>query len=122
MRRMKMIGLVGGLILSALPANAENLFNSIAVSGNGAWGYGKNYSSKTSAGRRALQECFDQGGVNCEIVVWSRDGCVALAQSPNNGYGSGWGVNRGIAESYALQICRDNGNKSCRIKIAVCSY
>ena len=39
------------------------------------------------------------------MPVWFRNACGALAIG-FDGYGSGWGTSRKLAESYALQSCQ----------------
>jgi len=108
------------IALSVGPASAGSLYNAIAVSSNGVWGYGKNYSSKAAAFNAALNECSYRG-TNCKVAVWSRNGCVALAMTARNGYGTGWGSTRGSTQSAALQSCSSYGNANCEIKLSICS-
>ena len=112
--------LLFAIVLSVGPASAASLHNAIAVSSNGGWGYGKSYPSKAAAFNRALKECSDRG-TDCKVVGWSKNACVALAMTPQKGYGTGWGSTRGTAQSKALQTCSSYGNADCELTITICN-
>ena len=113
------------VVLASLPASAQNRYGSIVFSqesGSGyAWGISWSYDSHAAARNRAVGECRSRGGTNCGELVWFRGTCGALAIGDHNGYGSGWGTSIALAERYALQSCRNHGNRNCRIAASRCA-
>lgn len=113
--------------LSTLPfwvgvpvALAQNYYGAIAYSEQtGSHGYSYDYSSQRGAESSAVGECerYSKSG-DCQVLIWFRNACGALATASNGAYGSGWGVNRGVAEQYALQSC---GSSGCRVIRWVCT-
>src|ERR1700681_405368 len=86
-----------GFLLAILPSTqaAADNFGAIAFSASsGAAGYSYDYASRDEAEERALQEC----GRGCEVVLWFKNACGALAVGTGNGYGSGWAASRSEAE------------------------
>src|SRR4051812_29540671 len=92
-------------------ASAADHYGAIAFSqDSGNVGYAYDYASRAAAEERAVEEC----GSGCEVVVWFRNACGALATGDDNGYGSGWATSRGEAEKIALSGCNDNV-KNCSV-------
>jgi len=116
--------IAAGLLLLATSlfageAAAQNNYGAIAYSpGNGAHGWSMDYPTREAAENVALQNCRKHAG-DCTVPIWFRNACGALAVGPN-GYGSGWGTDRGIAERYALQTCRKH-SRGCQIRRWVCT-
>ncbi len=112
------------LLLVSLPVSAEDRYGSIVFSqesgGGYAWGISWSYDSRYSARDRAIAECRSRRGTSCAEVAWFRNACGALAIGDRNGYGSGWGTSLALAQSYALQSCR-NYNRNCRIAASECA-
>lgn len=105
------------------PASANgNNYGAIAYSSaTGSHGYSYDYSTAQAAQNAALRYCENYSGTgDCTSLVVFKDACGALAQTPNNSAGSGWGVDRSTAEYYALQSCSQYG-PSCRITRWVCT-
>ncbi|TRV42133.1 MAG: DUF4189 domain-containing protein [Microcystis panniformis Mp_MB_F_20051200_S9] len=101
-------------------ALAQNYFGAIAYSEEtGYHGYSYDYPTRAIAESRALAECesYSRSG-DCQVLIWFRNGCGALATASDGSYGSGWGDNRPIAEQYALQSC---GSSECRVIRWVCT-
>jgi hypothetical protein len=103
--------MTGMLALSATPTAAgresdgERGFGAIAYSpSTRAHGWAFDYGSREHAEARAMARC-SRHARDCFVPVWFRDACGALAIGLD-GYGSGWGSNRKLAETYALQSCR----------------
>jgi serine/threonine-protein kinase len=70
-----------------------------------AYGWAYDYASRGGAKERALAQCQRHADANdCVVPVWFRNACGALAIGAD-GYGTGWGVSRKLAESYAIQSC-----------------
>ena len=73
-----------------------------------AHGWSYDYGSRGEAERRARDQCNrhldDRQAEDCVVPVWFRNACGALAVG-DDGYGSGWGVSRKAAETFAIQSC-----------------
>ena len=125
MKRPHALVLIAVIASAAMPAAAQERWGSIVFSqesgGGYAWGMAWSYGSHSSATSEAVNECRRRGGSNCFEIGWFHDACGALAIGDNNGYGSGWGTSTGIAESYAIQSCRNAGNRNCRVAISRCA-
>ncbi len=108
-------------LFSSQAVRAADMFGAISYSASdGADGYSHNYNSQAEAEARALAECRSYGGTDCQVLVWFRNGCGAMATSPSGAYGSGSGTTTGLAESAALDTCRKSG-AGCKIKRWVCT-
>jgi hypothetical protein len=122
--RSVILGLVAaaaGLLWLAAPAmaRADDTYAAIAYSeSTGRYGYGYNYSTRTAAENRALNECDAD---DAEVVVWGRNAYVALAVSDNGPYGYAWGTTEAIAKRIALQKCRDYGGRNAYVAVSVYS-
>jgi hypothetical protein len=106
-------GLALGAALSPPSATAEadggrgatEYFGAIAYSpSTRAHGWAYDYTSRADAERRAMAKC-QRHARDCFVPVWFRNACGALAIG-FEGYGTGWGASRRLAETYALQSCR----------------
>ncbi|MGK7890800.1 MAG: DUF4189 domain-containing protein [Leptolyngbyaceae cyanobacterium] len=111
------------IAISSQRANAQDYYGAIARSpSTWAHGYSYDYANQRAAETRALRECESQSGTgDCEVMVWFRNACGALAEASNGAAGSGWGSEREIAEDYAMQSCYDVGDRTCRITRWVCT-
>jgi hypothetical protein len=114
---------MSALALFAIPALgvteavAADTYGAIAFSpSSGADGYSYNFSSRSGAEEKALQEC----GRGCKVVIWFRNACAALAVGRGNGYGSYYAVDEEDAVEGAINECRKN-TSNCGIKRQVCS-
>ena len=109
------VSLLAPLCWSAQAA-ADN-YGAIAFSQDtGAIGFSHDYGTRAGAEERALNEC----GSDCEVVLWFRNACAALATGDDNGYGTGWASSRREAEQIARSNCNDNA-KNCTINRWVCT-
>ena len=105
-----------GFALSSTGAAAD-YYGAIAFSqGSGAVGYSYDYQTRAAAEERALDEC----GEGCEVAVWFRNACGALATGDDAGYGSAWAVSRREAEQIALDQCNRHA-ENCSIRRWVCT-
>ena len=96
---------------------AADSFGALAFStSSGAAGRSYDYDSRDEAEERALQEC----GRGCEVVLWFKDACGALAVGEGNGYGTGWASSRSEAEGLAIDYCRKNTG-GCEIAQWACT-
>jgi serine/threonine-protein kinase len=98
---------------------AREFYGAIAYSPTTrAHGWAYDYASRGDAKRHALVQC-NRHADDCIVPVWFRNACGALAVGAD-GYGSGWGATRKLAETYAIQSCgRYSG--SCAIVRWVCT-
>jgi hypothetical protein len=101
------------------PVDPGNKFGAIAYSpATGVNAFVRDYGSREEAEKAALDSCRQRAG-DCTVPLWFRNACGALAVGPN-GYGTGWGVDQGIAESYALQTCAKY-SKNCSVRRWMCT-
>lgn len=101
-------------------AAVRGVFAAISYSQDtGSWGTAWNYKNKLEAEQSALRECSKYGS-GCEVVMWTRNACAALATSPGGGYGSAWAESKYLAERKALNLC-NKSNQSCSIQTTVCN-
>ncbi len=124
---------VAGLVLSSIGSTTafadpyrtyrQDMYGAIAYSSaTGANGYSYNYTSRSVAQGRALNACEARSGRgDCRVVIWFRNACGAVAVASNGAYGSGWATRLDVAESYAVNSCRQYGNNSCRVTRWVCT-
>ena len=72
-------------------------------------------NSLAEAKKQAMKTC-ERGGKNkpCKVVVWVRNGCIAVAQGKDGMvfYGT---TPPGMAEAEALRNCQKSGALQCRI-------
>jgi serine/threonine-protein kinase len=98
---------------------AEEYFGAIAYSpSTRAHGWAYDYTSRKDAERRAMERC-GRHARDCVLPVWFRNACGALAVG-FDGYGSGWGASRKLAETYAIQSC-NRYSGGCEIVRWVCT-
>jgi serine/threonine-protein kinase len=83
-----------------------------------AHGWSYDYPSRAQAERRALDRCRRHAG-DCIVAVRFHGACGALAVGPD-GYGSGWGASRKLAQSYALRSCARYSD-GCEVVRWVCT-
>jgi hypothetical protein len=101
---------------TAIPAAAQQ-FVAIAFSqSRGTYGYWHGASSRGRAEEGALQRC----GPGCQVVVWARDACAALAVGDGNGYGYGWSEDEREARRVAMGECRKQ-TSGCEVKVKTCA-
>lgn len=104
-------------------ALAQDYYGAIAWSSSTrSHGYSYDYATQTAAENRALNECESYSGAgDCQVLVWFRNACGALAEASNGIAGTGWGTDRSIAEDYAIQTCYDYGGNQCVVTRWVCT-
>ena len=108
------------LLASAGAAQARDYYGAIAYSpSTGAYGYSYDHPSRADAEARALAECGNRAS-DCQLPLWFRNACGALASGGNGGWGTGWGTSRGLAEGYALSTCRQH-TSGCSVIAWVCT-
>ncbi|MDX2211986.1 MAG: DUF4189 domain-containing protein [Oculatellaceae cyanobacterium bins.114] len=110
------------VLVATTQALAVDKFGAIAYSeATQGYGYSRDYANQSDAETRALRECeaASRSG-DCQVLLWFRNACGALATAPNGAYGSGWGINRSIAEGYAVETCSAYG-QGCAPVMWVCN-
>lgn len=103
---------------------AAPLYGAIALSpktGKGAsvW----RQPSRGYAEKHVVSFCEQSHGAgDCRAVMWFRGGwCGASAWSTGQQWGSASASTKRRAETKALELCRKNGGRACRIKQSLCS-
>ncbi len=106
----------------AAPAAARDYYGAIAYSPrSAAYGVTYNISTRSNAERRAIRECASRTNArDCRVLIWFRNACGAVANSPDGAYGSGWADTRARAEAYAVSVCSRNGD-GCRVLAWACT-
>jgi Domain of unknown function (DUF4189) len=106
------------LVFWASAAVAADHYGAIAYStDNGKYGYTYDYGTLASAETDALKNCADR---SCQVVLWFKNRCGALAIGNGYAYGAAWANNRGDAEASAMTFCSQNGT-GCNIAQWVCT-
>ncbi len=119
MRRVSQ-GLICVLMLVPSMTWAQDNFGAIAYSPKvGARGWATNHPSRQAAERAALASC-QKFATDCQIVVWFRNACGALATGQKNAYGSAWGETQTATDTEALKLCA-RYSKACVIKQRLCT-
>ncbi|MEM7226221.1 MAG: DUF4189 domain-containing protein [Pseudomonadota bacterium] len=99
-------------------------FGAIAYSpSTGGYGYATEYRSRARAEHIALGECAAYSdGADCQVLVWFRNHCGALAASDDGAYGSAYAAALDAARHQALDYCQaETDGGDCEILVAVCS-
>jgi serine/threonine-protein kinase len=101
-----------------VPPRPSDRFGAIAYSASsGAWGTSYDYQTRAEAEQRALSRCA-QG--DCQVRVWFRNACGALAVGRGNCMGWGWASDKDEAQRKALNNCRQYGT-GCSVKCWACT-
>jgi len=96
-------------------------FAAIAISEDDimVWGSSWGWPTKSSAERRALQNCKAK---DCKIRMWGEGACIALAESDDAGYwGTGPADSPGGAERDAVGMCQGAAKHPCKVVTHPCS-
>jgi serine/threonine-protein kinase len=108
--------------VGALEALAQNSYGAIARSPSTQdKGYSWNYQTLAAAENRAISECESISGAgDCEVLIWTRNACMSIAEGSNGAAGTAWSTSRRQAESKARQVCRDYDGVDCRVTRTIC--
>ncbi|MGB3191179.1 DUF4189 domain-containing protein [Lyngbya sp. PCC 8106] len=120
---MKRLGIVIGLFVATeilvspiASAQPSDSYGAIAITPDGqVWGYAYDYPSREQAEQRALEEC---GESNCQVQVWFKNACGAVAKNEEGKLGWAWADTRKQAEASAVAAC---GTGTCRIETWACT-
>jgi hypothetical protein len=122
MRKNRKLGAVTFVLSSAclaLSAHAE--FGAIAYSvETGSYGIATGYTYREAAELDAHDTCYGNGAPDCNVVVWWRDACGALALSDNGVYGSAWSDTIDAAHRAAISYCVFEGGEACYLEASNC--
>jgi len=92
-----------------------DIFGAIALDGSVTIWAGWNYNSERAAEQHVLQRCSSESrSGNCRTYNFT-GGCIAVARSPNGGWGVDTGLSRNEAGTKAVVQCRRAGNSGCRV-------
>ncbi|MDY7019846.1 MAG: DUF4189 domain-containing protein [Cyanobacteriota bacterium] len=104
--------ILGGVASAELPDS----YGAIAATPDGeVWGYAYDYPSREQAEKRALEEC---GQSNCQVQVWFKNACGAVAKDAEKKIGWAWADTREQAEAKAVAAC---GTGTCRVETWACT-
>ncbi|PZV12052.1 MAG: hypothetical protein DCF20_18315 [Pseudanabaena sp.] len=86
-----------------------------------AKGYSWNFTSQKEAETRALSECESTSkSGDCQVLMWTKNACMSLAESPNGSAGAGWSAEQAAAETTAKQVCQQYKGTDCTITRTIC--
>jgi serine/threonine-protein kinase len=109
--------LILALVVPTASASAQDNYAAFAFStDSGALGWGDDYDSRSGAEEEAMARCGD----GCEIVLWFRNACGAIATSSDHSYGTGWADGRREAEAIAMRGCRARADE-CSVEHWLCT-
>jgi len=84
-------------------------------------GYSWNYSNQKAAETRALSECESVSSASdCQVLVWTRNACMSIAEGSNGAAGSAWSVESTKAEALAKKVCQDYQGVNCQVTRTIC--
>lgn len=99
---------VEGSLASAAFAGDDN-FGAIATSEtSGRWGLTYDYATREEAESKALAQCRSDGTQDCQVRVWFKNACGAVAENQNY-FGWGLGDSRAEAEKEAMKALGGKG-------------
>jgi Domain of unknown function (DUF4189) len=100
-------------------AQTQPTYGAIAYSwSSGGCGNSANLSTRPDAERSAVSNC---GRSDCEVVLWFRGGCAALAEGQGRKIGWAQAGSKDSAEKAAQASCYKNGGADCRVLCSVCT-
>lgn len=117
--RIIAVGALATLLGTSAFARADR-YGAIAYSRRtGHYGYADNAGSREAAERRALERCERR---DCKVEVWFRNSCGALATG-EDGQIYGWAHDTSLREAKesAVEHCRHEGGRRCRVLISACT-
>lgn len=92
------------------PSSTGNYYGAIAVNvKTAAYGWANNYKSKSAAEKAAMANCRKYpSGSNCQIKMWVRNACAAIAwRTWSDGrfrWGTSWATTKAKAEAQAKKL------------------
>ncbi|PZV11203.1 MAG: hypothetical protein DCF20_19915 [Pseudanabaena sp.] len=84
-------------------------------------GYSWNYRTRAAAENGALNKCESVSGAgDCEVLIWTSNACMSIAESSNGAAGTSWSTDEYQAERTARQVCRDYDGENCTTTRTIC--
>ncbi|MCY7333986.1 MAG: DUF4189 domain-containing protein [Pseudanabaena sp. CAN_BIN31] len=113
--------LIPTISIGAIEAVAQSFGAISRSSSTQEKGYSWNYQTRRAAENRSLSECESLSGAgDCEVLIWTRNACMSIAEGTNGAAGTGWSADENQAERTARKVCRDFGGASCSITRTIC--
>lgn len=110
----------GPVAMPPAPAVWEERWGAVAMDFTAdASGSVSNSPTEDRANRSALDDCANQGGSRCKVILTYHNQCAAITQSASGTYSSATAANKGEAESRVLAKCGDQ--RTCRILYSQCA-
>jgi|SRR5277367_5909189 len=109
-----------GIALLTATIGAADAAGALAVGACGAYGYGFDYTTETSARTAAMRKCSSG---KCRIVGTLHRACAAVSVDAKNPCGSfGWAIDShlGKAENISMRRCVEYGGHDCVIRAWAC--
>ncbi|MFZ0834614.1 MAG: DUF4189 domain-containing protein [Mycobacterium sp.] len=89
---------------TVVPAHAADTYVAIYYSApEYAYGWANNAPTRADAEAAAHDKCVYNGGTDCQMAAWARNGCAALAHNADTWHG-GHGATIAEAEQDALAL------------------
>ena len=104
------------LLTTNLAPNLAQAEGAVAASRDGRVGLSYNYPGRRGAEERALEEC----GRGCRVIQTYHRNCAAVATGERGGYGYAIRDRLERAEREAIENCRNEGARGCRIATRGC--
>ncbi|MFC3902287.1 protein of unknown function [Acinetobacter marinus] len=91
---------------------------------NGVYGASDNNKNERSAKSKAMKDCQNRGGKNCEILnAYGRDHCIGLARSRTGEIAWKHEVSVKDASEVSIKDCESSyGKGNCQVIYSGCSY
>ena len=100
---------------------APDHWASLAISQSSARsGSSHGETSRDSADQTALANCRRSGALDCKLVFWAENKCLALAMGPGGAYGYDSGTTRAGAAANAMRQC-GNHSANCNVVTTPCA-
>jgi hypothetical protein len=97
-------------------------FGAIAYdTATGAWGESYHWENRDKAESVALQNCQDNKGTDCQVMVWFDRNCGAVAVDDDGNAYWALGDGEGAARENAIGKCNAGGSKDCAVQASECS-
>jgi hypothetical protein len=85
-----------------------------------AWGHSFHWGSQAKAESVAMQNCAKRGD-DCEVMVWFKRKCGAVASGEGTSAFWGLGNSDGQARAEAKNKCVSDSGKDCEVQVSACS-
>jgi Domain of unknown function (DUF4189) len=85
-----------------------------------AWGYSYHWGSRAETENVAMQKCAQKGN-DCEVMVWFKRKCGAVASGEGMSAFWGLGNSHGQARAEAKNKCVSDSGKDCEVQVSACS-